>query len=411
MVEYSFVLDLAGNRLSPCNKNKAYYLIRNKKAKMLNKFPMVIQLFKIVKEDNNNKTKTYLGIDDGSKHVGLGIIQDCNNKVKPIFKGIIELRDDVSKKMAIRKGYRTYHRYNKRYREKRFNNRKSSKRKGRLAPTIMQKKQSILRVVNKITKWIKIDSIYLENVLIDIRVLTEGRRLYKWQYQKANRLDNNIRIAALMRDNFTCVDCGSKENLQEHHIKPRRAKGADSIHNVLTLCKSCHAKTFGREIELMDQYLAIIKGRKLNFSDALHVMQGKKNLQTELKKIAPLYLTTGGDTANHRNDWDIEKTHSNDALVICNVDIKKNNIDIKDWQISPLRKKSKGDAELIVKGFKHRDYVKYTKKNGTEYMGYITALYPSKNQFNMTQTNGEILKRYGLKSLKLLSRPKCIRWI
>jgi len=169
MVEYSFVLDLAGNRLSPCNKNKAYYLIRNKKAKMLNKLPMVIQLFKIVKEDNNDKNKTYLGIDDGSKHVGLGIIQNCKTKVKPVFKGTIELRQDVSKKMTVRKGHRTCHRHNKRYREKRFDNRKSSKRKGRFAPTIIQKKQSILRVVNQITKWIKIDSIYLENVLIDIR--------------------------------------------------------------------------------------------------------------------------------------------------------------------------------------------------------------------------------------------------
>jgi hypothetical protein len=410
MVEYCFVVDLSGNRLSPCNKNKAYYLIRKSKAIMLIKFPMVIQLQKIVKDDNDDNVKSYLGIDDGSKHVGIGIIQDCKNKVKPIFKGTIELRNDVSKKMAIRKGYRVYHRYHKRYREKRFDNRKSSTRKGRLAPTIMQKKQSILRVINQISKWIKIDSIYLENVLIDIRVLTEGEKLYKWQYQKSNRLDNNIRIAALMRDNFTCVDCGSKESLQEHHIKPRRAKGADSIHNVVTVCKSCHIKTFGREIELMDKYLAIIQGKKLNLSDAMHVMQGKKYLQSELEKIAPLYLTTGGDTANHRIDWDIEKTHSNDALVICNLDIKKSNIDVKNWKLTPLRKKSKGDVELIVKGFKHRDYVKYTKKNGTEYIGYITALYPNKNQFNMTQTNGEILKRYGLKSLKLLSRPKCIRW-
>jgi len=411
MVEYSFVLDLAGNRLSPCNKNKAYYLIRNKRAKMLNKFPMVIQLFKIIKEDIIDKTENYLGIDDGSKHVGLGIVQNCKTKVKPVFKGTIELRNDVSKKMAIRKGYRVYRRHHKRYREKRFNNRNASIRKGRIAPTIMQKKQSILRSINQISKWLRIDSIYLENVLIDIRVLTEGKKLYKWQYQKSNRLDNNIRIAALKRDKFTCIDCGSKQNLQAHHIKPKRYKGSDSIHNVVTLCKPCHIKTFGREIELMSKYLAIIKSKKLNLSDAMHVMQGKKCLQSELKKISQLYLTTGGDTANHRIDWGIEKTHSNDALVICNLDIKNSNISIKDWKIKPLRKKSKGDASLTVNGFKHRDCVKYTKRDGTEYIGYITAFHPSKNQFNMTQINGKILKRYGLKNLKLISRPTCIRWI
>ncbi|HEY5524247.1 MAG TPA: RNA-guided endonuclease IscB [Clostridium sp.] len=411
MVEYSFVLDLTGNRLSPCNKNKAYYLIRKKRAKMLNKFPMVIQLLKIVKKDVKDETKNCFGIDDGSKYVGIAIIQSCKSKIKPVFKGTIELRQDVSKKMTIRKVYRVYRRYHKRYRSKRFNNRKASKRDGRLAPTIMQKKQSILRVLNKINKWIKIDSIYLEDVLIDIRKVTEGKKLYKWQYQKSNRLDSNIRIAALMRDNFTCVDCGSKEDLQVHHIKPKRAKGTDNIYNVITLCESCHIKTFGKELQLMDKYLAKINGRKLYFRDAMHVMQGKKYLQNELRKIAPLSLTTGGDTANHRIDWDIEKTHSNDALVICNLNIKSININLKDYKIVPLRKKSKGDINLIVQGFKLRDYVKYTKKDGTEYIGYITVLYPNKNQFNMTKTNGDILKRYGLKSVKLLSRPKNIRWM
>jgi len=398
MVEYSFVLDLSGNRLSPCNKNKAYYLIRKNKAKMFNKFPMVIQLLKIVKENINDKTENCLGIDDGSKHVGVAIIQDFKNKIKPVFKGSIELRQDVSKKMAIRKDHRQYRRYHKRHRPKRFDNRKASKKKNRLAPTITQKKQSILRPVNKINKWIKIDSICLEDVMIDIRKVIEGKKLYKWQYQESNRLDNNIRIATLKRDNFTCVDCGSKENLQEHHIKPKRAKGADSIYNLITLCKSCHTKTFGKELQLMDKYFAMIKGKKLNLKDAMHVIQGKKYLQTELKKIAPLFLTTSGDTANHRIDWNVEKTHSNNALVIYGLDIKSINISLNDWQVTPLRKKSKGDTELIVEGFKNRDCVKYIKKDGTEYIGYITALYPKKNQFNMVKTNGDILKNMALKA-------------
>lgn len=410
MAEYSFVVDLSGNRLSPCNKNKAYYLIRKNKAKMLNRFPMVIQLQKIVKDDAN-KVKNHLGIDDGSKNVGLGIIQKCSSKTKPIFKGTIELRQDVSTKIGVRKGYRVYRRSHKRYRKKRFDNRKASKRKNRFTPTIIQKKQSILRVLNKLNQWIKIDEIHLENVLINIRALVEGKKLYKWQYQKSNRLDNNIRIAALMRDGFACVDCGSKERLQAHHISPKYAKGIDSIYNVVTLCEPCHIKTFGKELDLMEKYFAIINSKKLYTRDAMHVMQGKKYLKNELSKMSPVILTTGGDTANHRIDWNIEKTHSNDALVICGLEIKSRDVSLKDWKIKPLRKKSKGDAELVVEGFKHKDYVKYTKRNNAEYIGYITALYPEKKQFNMTKTDGVVLKRYGLKNLKLLARTKCIRWI
>ncbi|MBZ9686934.1 HNH endonuclease [Clostridium estertheticum] len=410
MVEYSFVVDLAGNRLSPCNKNKSYYLIRKNKAKMLNKFPMVIQLQKIVNDDNNDDVKNYLGIDDGSKNVGLGIIQQCNTKVKTIFKGTIELRQDVSKKMTIRKGYRMYHRYHKRYRKKRFDNRRTSKRENRLAPTILQKKQSILRVVNKLLKWTKIDAIYLEDVLIDIRAMVEGKALYKWQYQKSNRLDNNIRLAVFMRDNFKCVDCNSNVKLQMHHAKPKNSGGADSIYNGVTLCEKCHIKTFGKELQMMDEYLTKIKGKNLCLRHPMHVMQGKKYLQVELEKIAPLSLTTGADTANHRIDWNIEKSHSNDALVICGTEIKSTDINIKDWHIKPLRKKSKGDAETIVDGFKLRDYVKYTKRNGVCYIGYITALYPDRKQFNMTTKDNIILKRYGLKSLNLISRPNSIRF-
>ncbi|MBZ9688944.1 HNH endonuclease [Clostridium estertheticum] len=410
MVEYSFVVDLSGNRLSPCNKNKAYYLIRKNKAKMLNKFPMVIQLQKTVKDDKNDDVKNYLGIDDGSKNVGLGIIQKCKTKVRTIFKGTIELRQDVSKKMTVRKGYRMYHRYHKRYRKMRFNNRSASKRKNRLVPTILQKKQSILRVVNKLLKWTKIDAIYLEDVLIDIRSMVEGKALYKWQYQKSNRLDNNIRLAVFMRDGFKCVDCNSNTKLQMHHAKPKNSGGADSIYNGVTLCEKCHMKTFGKELLMMDGYLTKIKGKNLCLTHPMHVMQGKKYLQVELEKIAPISLTTGADTANHRIDWNIEKSHSNDALVVCDTEIKATDINIKDWYIRALRKKSKGDTDTIIDGFKLRDYVKYTKRNGISYIGYITALYPVKKQFNMTTKDDIVLKRYGLKSLSLISRPNSIRF-
>lgn len=411
MIEYSFVVDLAGNKLSPCNKNKAYYLIRKGRAKMFNKFPMVIQLQNIVEIDiKNDVVRNCLGIDDGSKHVGLGIIQECLTTVKPVFKCTVELRNDVSKKMTIRKGQRMYHRSNKRYRKKRFSNRKASKRKDRLAPTILQKKQSILRVLNKLSRWMRIDVIYLENVLIDIRVATEGKKLYKWQYQKSNRLDNNIKLAVLMRDGFKCVECNSKEKLQMHHIHARREGGADSIYNGITLCEKCHIKTFGKEDSFEQRYFTMIKGKRLMLRDAMHVMQGKKYLQRELNKISPLFLTTGAETANHRIDWDITKTHSNDALVICQKDIKNINIDIKDWIIQPLRKKSKGNIKAIVNGFMLRDNVEYTKRNGCSYVGYITAMYPQKQQFNMTTTDNVVYKRYGLKNLKLIYRPTRIWW-
>ena len=51
----------------------------------------------------------------------------------------------------------------------------------------------IIRVIHWLNKWINITNYWLEDVSIDIRALTDGYKPYRWQYQKSNRLDENIR--------------------------------------------------------------------------------------------------------------------------------------------------------------------------------------------------------------------------
>jgi hypothetical protein len=57
-----------------------------------------------------------------------------------------------------------------------------------------------------------------------------------------------------------------------------------------------------------------------------------------------------------------------------------------------MRKRSEKKIDTI-NGFYHRDFVQYTKRNGERYLAYITAMYPEKNQCNMTTIEGKILKR------------------
>jgi hypothetical protein len=342
--------------------------------------------------------------------VGIALVQECKTKNKPVFKGTIELRTDVKEKMVVRRGHRRYRRQHKKYRPARFDNRSSSKREGRIPPSIKQKKDSILRVVRQLHKWIRIDHTYLEDVLIDIRALEKGYQPFNWQYQQSNRLDENIRKAAVLRDHNTCQECGeSGTRMEVHHIIPRRLNGRDSIHNLITLCSVCHRKVTGDELSHSKRFYQKIKGRNIHFNDAMHVMQGKPYLQNALKEIAPLSLTTGGGTANKRIDWGIEKTHANDAIVICHLKVIPEQCEIKNWTIKPMRKRSKMRIES-VNGFYHRDFVKYTKRNGETYRAYITALYPVRNQCNMTTIEGKILKRYGLSRLTLLWRFNHIYW-
>ena len=46
MTNYAFVLDANGKQLAPTKEQKAWYLIRKKRATLVSKYPMVIQLNK-----------------------------------------------------------------------------------------------------------------------------------------------------------------------------------------------------------------------------------------------------------------------------------------------------------------------------------------------------------------------------
>ena len=404
---FAFVVDIKGKKLAPTPENNAWYLIRKGRAKLLQRFPMVIELQREIPDEKLDNSKYIIGIDDGSKHVGISIIQKCKYKTKTIFKGTLEQRNDVTKLISLRRSYRRYRRGQKRYRPKRFNNRSSSKRKGRIPPSIKQKKDAILRVVNKLNSLLpSIYKIFLEDVAIDIRVLQEGKKLYGEQYKISNKLDENIRKAVLIRDKNSCMNCGrSNCNLEVHHIIPKRMHGNNTIDNLISLCEKCHKEVTGQEFRFINKFQQLIKGKNIRFDYAQHVMQGKTYLRNNLRDIAEVILTTGGDTANKRINLNIEKSHSNDAVVIAG----GNETELYDWFIKPLRKKSKSNG-YIINGFRCRDAVKYTKKNGESYVGYITSLDPKRNTCNITTFNGLQLYRYGIKRLILINHPKSLMW-
>ena len=409
MTNYVFVLDANGKQLAPTKEQKAWYLIRKKRATLVSKYPMVIQLNKEISNDEICKDEIRCGIDDGGLHVGIALVQKCQTKNKVLFKGIIEQRNDVKHLMEVRRGYRRYHRYHKRYRQARFNNRSSSKRKRRIAPSILQKRQATLRVINQLNKWINITDYWLEDVSIDIRALTDGYKSYSWQYQKSNRLDENIRKAVILRDGCKCMECGKSNcKLEVHHIKPRRLNGSNTLSNLITLCETCHQKTEGKEEQYMKHYFDILKSSdNKNLNYAQHVMIGKTWLREQLSMIGLLHLTFGGDTANKRIDWNIVKSHSNDA--ICITDLQPDSCDVKEWTIKPMRRQSKAKTDSVL-GIKHRDFVEYTYKNGETHRGYVTALYPKLNALNF-QSPTKHCKKVNAKKCKLLWKYNKIYWL
>ena len=79
--------------------------------------------------------------------------------------------------------------------------------------------------------------------------------LYKksdWSYRK-------IRLKALKRDNFLCIECLRKGYItpaeETDHIKPTLKGGDHSLDNLQSLCRNCH-----KEKTLSERYESI--GRK-----------------------------------------------------------------------------------------------------------------------------------------------------
>ncbi len=409
MTSYSFVLDADGKPLSPTKEVKAWYMIRVGKATLVSKYPMMIQLKRSIPEDEICKDEIRCGIDDGGLHVGIALVQKCKTKNKVLFKGTIEQRNDVKHLMEVRRGYRRYHRQHKRYRKARFDNRSSSRREERIAPSILQKRQTITRVIHHLNKWINITTYWLEDVAIDIRTLTDGYKPYRWQYQKSDRLDENIRKAVILRDGCKCVEC-SKTNtvLEVHHIKPRRLTGSNTLGNLITLCSRCHQKTEGNEEQYMQHYFDMLNSSdNKNLNYASYVMIGKSWLRERLSELGILHLTTGGNTANKRIDWGIKKSHSNDA--ICITDLSPDTADVLEYTIKPMRRQSKAKTDNVL-GIKHRDLVEYTFKNGETHRGYVTALYPEQTALNF-QSPTKHCKKVNAKKCRLLWKYNKIYWL
>jgi len=305
-----YVRNKNGKPLMPCKPAKARKLLREEKAKVVNRCPFTIQLLWDCEE---NVQEVTVGIDKGSHITGFS----CVGNGKILMSGEIHHRTDIKDKMDARRASRRNRRSRKWYREKRFDNRASSKRSGRLPPSILASAEEVIRVVRQID--LPISHITVEDVAVDVRKLSNPS-VRGSEYQQSNRLDENLRLACLMRDNFTCQKCSKKEILLEaHHIVWTTKGGKDSIYNLITLCESCHDKVHkkGESSKVRIKGGKVVKGMD-GFSDkiAQRTMQGKTLMYQELEKIASLSTVYGYQTSAYRKSLSLPKTHDIDALCV-----------------------------------------------------------------------------------------------
>ena len=157
-----YVLNIKGQSIMPCKEAKARKLLKNNLAILVKKEPFTIQL---MFECENKTQDITLGVDAGSKHIGLSA---TTNK-KEVYSADVALRNDIVDLLSTRRQNRRTRRNRLRYRKARFNNRVKSKHKGWLAPSIENKIQTHFRVIEKIHQILPITKIIVETASFDIQ--------------------------------------------------------------------------------------------------------------------------------------------------------------------------------------------------------------------------------------------------
>lgn len=242
-----YVLNSNGQPLMPTKRHgKVRRLLRSGQAKVVNSCPFVIKLLYQVEEIIQSIT---LGVDTGSKHIGLSATTETEN----LYAEDVELRNDIVDKLSTRREFRRSRRNRKtRYRKARFSNRTASKKEDWLAPSVRQKVESHLTVVERIHRILPISKMVVEVAAFDIQKIKNPDISGK-EYQEGEQLDFwNVREYVLFRDGHQCQCCKGKSKdpiLNVHHIESRKT-GGDAPNNLIILFETCHKGNHAGTIKL-----------------------------------------------------------------------------------------------------------------------------------------------------------------
>ena len=286
-----YVLNKDGKPLMPCKSVKARILLRQKKAKVIRREPFTIQL---LYGSSGYKQPVILGVDAGAKHIGLS----ATTKKKELYSADVELRTDVVSLIATRKELRRGRRNRKiRYRQARFDNRK--KPEGWLAPSIQNRINAHISVIEKIYLILPVTAIIVETASFDIQKI-KNPEIQGAEYQQGEQLDFwNVREYVLFRDEHICQHCKGKSGdkvLNVHHIESRKT-GGNAPNNLITLCET--------------------QKRGHSFKEASFMGIMRWALLDKLREIYPNVRNTYGYiTKNNRIRLGLPKEHYIDAYCI-----------------------------------------------------------------------------------------------
>ena len=199
-----YVQGINGKPMMPTTRHgKVRRLLKDKKAVVVNLCPFTIKLTYVT---SDYKQEIVLGVDAGTKHVGLS----ATTKSKELYASEVILRNDIINLLSTRRELRKARRNRIRYRKPRFNNRIKSKRQGWIAPSVCQKIDSHIKVVSFIHSILPVSRLIIETSQFDTQKIKNPDILGK-EYQQGEQLGFwNVREYILFRDGHKCQHCKGK---------------------------------------------------------------------------------------------------------------------------------------------------------------------------------------------------------
>lgn len=375
-MQYAYVLNKRGEPLMPCSPGKARILLKQQKACVVKRTPFTI---KLLHGSAGYKQPITLGVDAGSKHVGLS----ASTEKRELYSEEFTPRNDVVELLSTRRQSRRSRRNRKtRYRAPRFDNRVHSKHKGWLAPSVEVKIQEHITVIKRICRILPVTLVRVETAEFDtqrLKAMLAGKPLpVGTDYQLGEMYDEyNVRQYVLKRDNYTCQCCGAHTTakkavkLHVHHLESRKV-GGNAPSNLITLCTTCHNNLHKGKITLDGKK----RGKTLRDAAFMGIMRNTLLTRLRDELHIPVQNTYGYITKLLREQNDIKKSHVNDARCIskhplaepCSIcyrtkAIRHHNRQIHKAKILKYGIRKANQAPYIVKSFRLWDKVLY---NGQE---------------------------------------------
>lgn len=310
-----FVISKNGERLMPTNRlGKVRHMLNDGRAVIYQRNPFTIQL---TYETTEYVQPIEICQDTGYQHIGLSVKSEFTEYVSAqydLLEHEKENHDDCRK-------YRRTRRNRKRYRAPRFKNRKASKKEGWLAPSIKNKADRHIDLIQRYIAVVPITSITIELGQFDTQVLkavTEGKPIPEgvdYQHGPQYGIDT-LREAVFQRDHHTCIFCGRGLEkgaiLHAHHVYFWRGQHGNSLSELATCCEKCHTPKNHKEGGKLWGY-----NKKLpRYNGAAFMNTVRWYIYNRIKILYPdikLYATYGAATKRSRLDMGLEKSHTNDA--------------------------------------------------------------------------------------------------